>query len=295
MQSSFVSDKVSYYSPVYLGNTECLTFSDKAYMLSTDAITALHFHRCLEIGVCVKGSGTCIIENRSYAYRAGDIQIVLPFQPHLSNGTLGDPGHWKYLSFDPYKGLVDGHTELCSLIEKDVHFSGVFSPWEYLVLADIICRCMAECEQKKKHAERYAEILLQQLILELSRIPAEHKNGIHARKKSFAKLLPALEYISSHMGESKALTLPNLAKQCFISVATLRRYFYAFTDMSPQQFIAQARLNFAEYLLHHTEHSIAQVACEAGFDSLSCFTRAFKRHYGVAPSVYRRSDEIYNR
>ncbi|MBQ9963996.1 MAG: helix-turn-helix transcriptional regulator [Clostridia bacterium] len=291
MQYTLVSDKVSYYSPVYLGNTERLTFSDKAYTLSTDTITSLHFHRCLEIGICVKGRGTCIIENRAYSYSAGDIQVVLPFQPHLSNGDPDDPGCWKYLSFDPYKGLVDGDTTLCSLIEKDVHFSGVFSKTEYPQLTEIIEHCIAEYDQNNKHAHRYASLLLQQLILELSRIPFPQNNGIRARKKSFAKLLPALEFISTHIADSHTLTLPNLAKQCFVSTATLRRYFYTFTDMSPQQFITQARLNFAEYLLHHTDHSIAEVACEAGFDTLSCFTRAFKRHYGVAPSVYRKSDE----
>ncbi len=288
---TLVSDKVSYYSPVYLGNTERLTFTDKSYMLSTDAITALHFHRCLEIGICVKGRGTCIIENRCYSYTAGDIQVVLPFQPHLSNSDANDPGCWKYLSFDPYKGLVEGDTALCTLIEKDVHFSGVFSPSEYPHLAEILHRCIAEYECGEKHSHRYASVLLQQLILEFSRLPFERDNGIRTRKKSFAKLLPALEFISTHIGDSHTLTLANLAKQSFVSTATLRRYFYAFTDMSPQQFISQARLNFAEYLLQHTDRSIAEIACEAGFDTLSCFTRAFKRQYGVAPSVYRKSGE----
>ncbi len=290
MEHSKISQLPAFYSPVYIGNTERFVCYDNDFILSTEPITSLHFHRCLEIGVCMRGSGSCIIDNRLYHYNKGDIQIVLPYQPHLANSDKGHESTWIWFSYDPYKVMAtdDFRGNICSIIEKQVNFSGVFSPNEYPQLTAIINKCLEETQNHKRLSQLYALLLVQQLILELSRIDCELKNNIATRRRSFDKILPALEHISENLGNSKELTLEILANKCFVSTATLRRYFYQFTDMSPQQFIAQARISHSQYLLGNTTKSITEISEAVGFESISCFTRAFKRFYGISPSGYRK-------
>ena len=290
MEYSLISQLPAFYSPVYIGNTERFVCYNGQVPLSTDEITSLHFHKCLEIGVCTAGSGNCIIDNRLYRYNKGDIQIVLPYQPHLANGDAKNRGRWIWFSYDPYKltSNDDISNRIAKIIEKQVNFSGVFSPQEYPELSAIISKCIDETQNGKGLSQLYALLLVQQLILELSRIECDLKNNIVPRRRSFDKMLPALTHISENLSNSEELTLDVLANKCFISTATLRRYFYEFTDMSPQQFIAQARINHSQYLLSNTNKSITEISDAVGFESISCFTRAFKRHLGVSPSEYRK-------
>lgn len=290
MNYTIIPQLPAFYSPVYIGNTERFVCYTEQTPLSTKEITSLHFHKCLEIGVCTSGSGNCIIDNRLYRYKKGDIQIALPYQPHYANGDKSTQGKWIWFSYDPYKltSSDDIGNRIATIIEKQVNFNGVFSHDEYPQLASIINKCIDETQNTNGLSHLYALLLVQQLILELSRIECELKNNIITRRRSFDKMLPALTHISENLSNSKELTLEILANKCFISTATLRRYFYEFTDMSPQQFIAHARISHAKYLLSNTNKSITEISDAVGFESISCFTRAFKRFCGMSPSEYRK-------
>ncbi len=290
MQYTNISQLPAFYSPVYIGNTEKFVCYTAQHPLSCQPIKSLHFHKCLEIGVCTNGSGSCIIDNRLYKYNKGDMQIVLPYQPHLANGDEHNFGRWIWFSYDPYKltSNDDIGNRIATIIEKQVNFSGVFSPDEHPQLAAIINKCICETQNTKGLSHLYALLLVQQLILELSRIDCELKPNIIPRRRSFDKMLPALSHISENLNNSQELTLETLANKCFVSTATLRRYFYEFTDMSPQQFIAQVRINHSQYLLSNTNKSITEISDAVGFESISCFTRAFKKHCGISPSEYRK-------
>lgn len=290
MEYTKISQLPSFYSPVYLGNTEKFVCHTEQHPLSSRDITSLHFHRCIEIGLCTSGSGSCIIDNRLYKYKKGDMQIALPYQPHYANSDKGESGTWIWFSYDPYKlsPSDDIGNRVANIIEKQVNFSGVFSPNEYPELAVIINKCITEIQNSKGLSHLYAILLVGQLILELSRIDCDFKTNIMTRRRSFDKMLPALNSISENLNNSEELTLETLAGKCFISTATLRRYFYEFTDMSPQQFIASARISHAKYLLSNTDNSITEISNAVGFESISCFTRAFKRYCGVTPSEYRK-------
>ena len=53
-------------------------------------ITYLHFHSVLELGVCASGRGTCVVEGENMPFAEGDVQIIFPFQRHLSRSEGGE-------------------------------------------------------------------------------------------------------------------------------------------------------------------------------------------------------------
>ena len=64
-------------------------------------ITYLHFHSLLELGVCAQGRGCCIVEDREYPFVQGDVQIIFPFQRHLSRSEGGEYSQWLWCSLEP--------------------------------------------------------------------------------------------------------------------------------------------------------------------------------------------------
>lgn len=69
----------------------------------------------------------------------------------------------------------------------------------------------------------------------------------------------------------------------------LCKSFKRFYNETPTAFINRLRLRRAAKFLAEPTSKIASVALELGFDSLSHFHRLFKRHYGLTPAQYRRS------
>ena len=59
--------------------------------------------------------------------------------------------------------------------------------------------------------------------------------------------------------------------------------------MTASEFILELRMQRAREMLAQGEHNIRDIAVEVGYDYLSNFSKAFKRHVGVSPRTYRDS------
>src|SRR5690606_16839000 len=59
-------------------------------------------------------------------------------------------------------------------------------------------------------------------------------------------------------------------------------------NMSPNEYLTYVRFNKAKDLLVQTELTIAEIAYQVGFSDPNYFSRAFKQHLGVTPTLYRR-------
>jgi len=71
----------------------------------------------------------------------------------------------------------------------------------------------------------------------------------------------------------------------------LCKSFQRYYGETPTDFINRLRLRQAVRLLKQPDAKVAAVAAELGFDSLSHFHRLFKRHYGLTPAAYSRTND----
>ena len=90
------------------------------------------------------------------------------------------------------------------------------------------------------------------------------------------------------MCRAARLSVAGLARAVGLSRAAFARRFVLATGVSPLRFLNALRLERAAQLLGETDAGLAEVAEKVGYASEFAFSRAFKRHHGVAPSVYRR-------
>ena len=79
-----------------------------------------------------------------------------------------------------------------------------------------------------------------------------------------------------------------LARRAYRSRTQFFRVFRALIDETPGAMRRRLLLERAAWHLSRTTRSVTEIALDAAYGSLEAFTRAFRKAFGVSPSLYRR-------
>jgi transcriptional regulator GlxA family with amidase domain len=90
-----------------------------------------------------------------------------------------------------------------------------------------------------------------------------------------------------HLAEP--LDVPTMAARANVSPRTFARRFVAETGTTPLKWLNAQRALEARRLLEHTDLSVEQVACRAGFGSAPSLREHFRRATDTTPTAYRRA------
>lgn len=96
------------------------------------------------------------------------------------------------------------------------------------------------------------------------------------------------EWIDDHADEK--ISLDKVAKKSGYSKWYLNRMFTKYCGVSLGKYINNTRMQAASLSLRFTEATIAEVADQFNYDSQQTFTRAFSRHFGMPPGIWRITD-----
>ncbi len=96
----------------------------------------------------------------------------------------------------------------------------------------------------------------------------------------------AIQYIEEH--SSSKLLLDDVAKQAYLSPYHFHRIFKTITGETFANFVTRKRIErAANFLLHSSEKSISEITELTGFNTISSFSRAFKKFYGISPTHFK--------
>lgn len=98
-------------------------------------------------------------------------------------------------------------------------------------------------------------------------------------------IVPVLTYISMHFSEP--VDLDQMAEMCMISKPHLIRLFKKELNCTPHDYLLDFRLRQAKQFLTATSHTVEEIAEECGFNSVSHFSRAFRKRIHMTPSEFR--------
>jgi AraC family transcriptional activator of mtrCDE len=101
------------------------------------------------------------------------------------------------------------------------------------------------------------------------------------------RLAPALLALFNE--PAKAWSLPELARLCNMSRATLARQFEEKLGRSASDLLTDIRMTLAANELKKPSMSTGAVADTVGYQSEAAFQRAFKGHMGVTPAQWRKA------
>jgi AraC-like DNA-binding protein len=92
-----------------------------------------------------------------------------------------------------------------------------------------------------------------------------------------------------HGQPTRGWTVEELAREVALSRSALAERFTDMIGEPPMQYLTRWRLTLAAQALRTGGDSIARIAERSGYDSEAAFTRAFKREFGMPPTVWRKT------
>lgn len=243
----------------------------------------IEFHDILYI---IEGEWGVEQEGKAYALKAGDV-ILLRAGSHHKGITLSTPYmRVYYVHFDPHpEDKKDVNLTLDELIAAG-EGNYVYIPTKVECgKNEVVPRLMNEIintfYSDRPDKQRLETLLLKQLLNELSNIA---RINPPFSEEWIITLLRLFHGDNKHMYSLKELS--DIAK---ISTRTISSQFKRITGQSPYQYQLNLKLNTAKIQLTVTNSSIQEIAANTGFCDAYQFSKMFKKHFGLAPTLYRKS------
>lgn len=256
----------------YIRVSEKLLYKHKFDRALPPDVYSMHTHNLYELLYFVKGDATCVIEERKYKLKAGDLVLVRPYLHHFVQiDTVTDYERYDIL-FDPVKHGVEGvwripeEVAIVSLAENPLA-SDVFRRMDAY---DAICT--------ENDFFRLLPHLLSELFLGIgSIVPREGEMG----DLTSPLLSEALRYINANLFTLGGMK--EVANAIFVSESYLCRLFKRELHESPGRYIRDKRLLVARDRILLGEKPTA-VAAACGFGDYTAFYRSYKSLFGTSPT-----------
>ena len=240
--------------------------------------SVLHYHNCMEIGMCVSGSGVEFIADDIRPFYSNTLTVIQPgciHDAHIVLKDLEDPASEWIFVFADLEALGISFNCKMSTMLNDPEMTRLF-----LLM-------FGELEQKPEGYQDVFLHLLRAFLLKLGRVlPVEPiREGCFL---SNDQMVLAMNYIAQNYDQD--ITIGELAQYCNMSVSNFRKQFKAAAGTSPLEYLNNLRVSVARHLLRTTEEPVLAISGAVGFRSLSSFNRLFKRCYGLSPRQVRSGD-----
>src|ERR1700758_1049885 len=108
---------------------------------------------------------------------------------------------------------------------------------------------------------------------------------MHQQNAEPPMITRAKEFIGKNQGE--ALSLGQVAKAVNASTFSFCKMFKKATGLNFTDYVSRTRIEKAKNLLLNPNLRVSEIAYEVGFQSVTHFTRVFKRVMGQSPTDYR--------
>lgn len=268
-----------------------LLLTGEHWKISDIPSNRLHFHNCLEIGLCETDSGTMEFVDTILPFHAGDVTVIASDIPHTTYSRKGTASKWSYLFVD-IEELFHPFFQLSILESADVlkrllhDYSAIFSNDDYPDIYFLVSSIIKEMKEQKQNYQFTVRGLSVALITKLLNIYAETKQHptIQTHENSLV-ISPALDYIQQNYMNTFPMDL--LADISNLSPTHFRRIFTSIMNTTPLEYLNHTRILKSTILLRTTAIPILSVSEEVGFGSLSSFNRHFYKEYGKSPREWR--------
>ena len=203
-------------------------------------------------------------------------------------------GHFEGFSFSIQPDAADAWCK-CSLGIFAPDFSSVmdrihnFGPGTALsagIRGEHIFRELYEAAEED--AQVFLRLKLAELFLLLAQSPIQPETDTNLPRGQ-EKLI---RHLRDHIvgDDLHNSSLQELAAEHGISVSFLQKSFKQVYGLPVYQYLKAYRLEKAAAALRNSKRSVTKVALDAGYTNPAKFSEAFRKHYGLPPSEYRKRE-----
>lgn len=253
-----------------------------AYRVTRGASAALHGHHHFLITLITRGEGVQILNGEPIRFAPHDLFVLSPADFHANVLAPGESYDYYGVKF-PYELLEARLSAFASLDRFPLHVR--LSERAASRAESILSLLVEECEHP---ARRAADALRRALIEELF-ILALRELPERAGRSGSAFINRTLGYLYSHFSES--ITVADAAAYVGYTPNYFNTLFKEAIGVPFGEHLRRLRLSYAHNLLATGEVGVTAAAAEAGFLSLSHFSRCFKAEYGITPQKFKSISE----
>ncbi len=281
-------------------NFPILLLSGERWRISDVPSGKLHFHNCLEIGICHTDSGIMEFEDAPLPFKAGDITCV---PKHLSHTTYSSPGTeslWSYIFVDPDELFRNMFTNQTVTFDRPMaayqNFHLIMNKAEYPKIYFLANAIVEELKNQRDNYQTCVKGLMLSLYVELVRMHTRKDELVPIKKEQEKNMeniniiINALDHI--HNNYIQPIRVDDLADLCHLSTSHFRKLFHEIMGAAPLDFLNSTRIDAACWLLRSTEYSILTISEMVGFRSISSFNRSFIKMMNTPPSIWRKQTSL---
>lgn len=288
-----ITEYRNYYLPPHF---PVLLLTGEHWRISDIPSDRLHFHNCLEIGICHSDSGFMELYGERCSFHEGDITIIPRNVPHTTYSSPGCASLWSYLFIDPHELLR--RTLPSSWKNHDLlpyffkNFKYIASREHYPTIHQLVTMIIKELEHESPGYQLSAKGLILSLYIEIYRMLLQDEEAEKDPDENFSdpsnplSIAPALDYIENNY--MRQFSIEFLADLCHWSPTHFRRIFHSIMRISPLNYVNNTRIQKSCSMLCSTEDSILSISEAVGFQSVSSYNRCFYRSMQQSPREYRR-------
>lgn len=242
-----------------------------------------HLHNSIEFVYVTEGTLELGTGYELYHMEKGDLAIVFPEVIHhyqvFSQKT--STAYYIYASQNMSGPFLEQMQKYClqvPVIKKEELHSDVINAIE----------CLAkEKDLSSLIIQAYVQIILSRCIPHLKLV---EKSSIGSNDIVYL----SVSYILNHFREQ--ITLGKMAADIGVSKYVLSRVFSGTFHRNFNQYLNEARLDYACSLLENTSRAVTDICMDSGFESQRTFNRAFRQRYRMTPRDYRSACKniLYN-
>lgn len=168
-------------------NFPVLLLSGDRWRISDIKSGRLHFHNCLEIGICHTDSGIMEFEDVPLPFKAGDITCV---PKHLSHTTYSAPGTeslWSYIFVDPEELFRNMFSNQAITFDRPMaayhNFHLIMNKEEYPKVYFLATSIVEELKSQRTNYQASVKGLMLSLYVELLRIHTKEEALVPVSKE----------------------------------------------------------------------------------------------------------------
>ena len=131
---------------------------------------------------------------------------------------------------------------------------------------------------------KFAEVMFAEAVRNhVAQLPENSRGWLSALRDG--QVGKALQLI--HARPARDWTVDSLAREVGLSRSVFADRFVHYVGVSPMQYLGRWRMQLAARRLRDTAVSTAQAGAAVGYELEAAFNRAFKKHLGISPGVWR--------